>query len=232
MLDESTPHPQMPKGFTLFEIMVAIFIFAIVITMLFGSLGVVLSGTKAIKERVDLAETAKICIERMVSDLQSIYLELPPAYLPPEFDAPPDPYRIVGDKTDVNTVDFSRLRFTSHAHLPFKQDHASDGIAEIVYYVQEDDDGSIVLRRSDRLYPYKEFEENESDPLLCEAIRSLEFKFYDEEGEEYDNWDSESPDFKYATPRAIGLLLETGNDSASETYDTRVSLRVYRKKKG
>lgn len=232
MFDETAADPQETKGFTIIEIMIAIFIFAIVVTMLFSSHNVVLSNTGAVREGMVLGEMSKTCIDRMVSDLRSIYLELPPAYTPPGFDAPPAPYRIVGDRTDINTVDFSRLRFTSFAHLPFKQDPSSDGIAEIVYYAQEDGEGNIILRRADNLYPYKEFEENENDPLLCEAIRSIVFRYYDEEGTEYDNWDSESPDFEYATPRAIGLALEIGDDSISQRYETKVFFPIYRKKKG
>lgn len=214
------------------EIMIAIFIFAIVVTMLFSSHNVVLSSTGAIRERLDLVEMCKNCIDRMASDLGSMYLELPPAYSPPEFDAPPAPYRIVGDKTDIDTTEFSRLRFTSYAHLSLKHMPSPDGIAEIIYYVHEDREGNILLRRADSLYPYEEFEEDENDPLLCEAIRSLNFKYYDEEGTEHDNWDSESPDFKYATPRAIGLSLEIGDDAISQEYETKVFFPIYRKERG
>ena len=231
MLNEAETYPQEQKGFTMLEIMIAIFIFAIVVTMLFSSHAVVLSSTGAIRERLDLVEMTKSCIDRMASDLGSIYLELPPAYSPPGFDAPPAPHRIVGDKTDVNTIDFSRIRFTSYAHLPFKQNPSPDGIAEIIYYVQEGGEGNIILRRADNLYPFEEFEEDENDPPLCEAIRSLSFTYYDEEGAEYDNWDSESPDFKYATPRAIGIALEIGDDSISQGYDTKVFFPIYRKER-
>jgi general secretion pathway protein J len=230
MFDEAATGPREPTGFTILEIMIAVFILAIIVTTLFSSYNVVLSNAGAIRERMNLGEMSKNCIDRMVLDLRSIYIELPPAYAPPELDDPPAPFRIVGDKTDINTVDYSRLRFTSDAHLSFKHNPSPGGIAEIVYYAQEGEEGNVVLRRADNLYPYPEFEENETDPLLCEAVKSLAFTYYDDEGTDYDNWDSESPDFKYATPRAVGITLEIGDDSSSQTYETQVLFPVSRKK--
>ena len=60
------------------------------------------------------------------------------------------------------------------------------GIAEIVYYVQTKESGSQVLKRSDNLYPYPEFEEKGTDPTLCEHVKSLAFTFLDEEDNRVD----------------------------------------------
>jgi len=232
MPDRRPTRPGEPEGFTIVEIMIAIFIFAIVITMLFSSHNLVLSNTASIKGGMDMVEVAKNCIDRMVADLQSIYLNLPPAYSPPDLDDPPEPYRVVGDKTTVETTDFARLRFTSSAHLSYGHNPSPDGIAEIVYYVQDAGENGTVLRRADHRYPFGEFEESEDDPILCVTIRSLEFTYYDEESTPYELWDSESPDFGHATPRVIGILLEIGDAAAPYRYETKVHLPVYRRKTG
>jgi len=217
------------KGFTIIEIMIAIFIFSIMVTILFSSHNLVLSNTESILDAMDAVETAKNCIDRMVSDLGSIYLSLPPSYTPPGIDGPPDPYRIVGDVTDVNLVEFDRLRFASSAHLPIGFSPVIDGIAEIVYYAMADEDESVVLRRADHLYPFEEFEENASDPILCTSLRSLQFTYYDDEGADFESWDSESPDVKYATPRAIGIALEIGDPEAPHRYETKVYFPIFRR---
>jgi len=217
-------------GFTLAEILIAIFIFAIVMSMLFSSFNSSLTTTDVVYGGITTAQMAKNCINRVVSDLQSIYLALPPAYHQPEINTPPDPYRLVGETTNVNGTDFSKLRFTSSAHLPFGYSENSDGIAEIVYYIDQSDKDTWVMRRADQLYPYDDFEAKATDPILCEKIKSLAFVFYDEEGEEHETWDSESPDVKYASPRAIGITLEIGNEETSQIFKTKIALAVYRDK--
>ncbi len=219
-------------GFTMLEIIIAISIFAIVITMLFSSHDIVLSNASSIKERTDDVEMIKNCIDRMVSDLRSIHLHLRPSYQPPGLDADPEPYRVVGDATDIGPKRFSRLRFTSSAHLPFTHNPSPDGIAEIVYYVQETDQDTFVIRRADSLYPYSEFEEDENDPLLCDSIQSLAFTYHDEDGEVHESWDSESPDYKYATPNALGIAMEVGDDASTRPYGTTVYLPVHRRGTG
>ncbi|WP_207680262.1 PulJ/GspJ family protein [Desulfonema magnum] len=224
------------SGFTLIEILIAIFIFSIIVTTIFGSFTSVFSSAKMIDEDIDAYEMAKNCFDRMILDLRSVRISSEFNYIRPGIgtDNPPDPYRIVGDISYAETGSFSRIRFTSQTHLPLEKS-TQDGIAEIVYYVQSTDDDSYVLRRADSLYPYKRFEgkvfeEKKTDPVLCENIKSLEIKYYDDEETEHDHWDSESQEFKYATPRAVRIKLEFGDDSASLLFETMVSLLVYREK--
>jgi len=226
----ATSNQQPDSGFTLIEILIAIFIFSIIVTTIFGSYNSVFTSAEAINQGVKSYEMARNCLNRMIFDLQSIHLSLPPHYVPPDFNGLPDPYRIVGDTNNVQTIAFPKLRFTSTAHVSFGGKVAS-GIAEIVYYVQATNDGNYLLRRADNLYPYQPFEENASDPVLCENLKSLTFNYYDREGTEYDMWDSDAEDFVYATPAAIGIKLELTGGTDSLWFKTMVTLPVYRKKK-
>jgi general secretion pathway protein J len=225
-----TRSSQSDSGFTLLEILIAIFIFAILVTTIFGSYNSVFTGAEEINQGVTSYEMARNCLNRMIFDLESIHLSLPPQYAPPDFNGSPDPYRIVGDTNNVQNISFPKLRFTSTAHVSFGGKTESH-IAEIVYYVQATDDDNYLLRRADNLYPYEEFEENSGDPVLCENLKSLSFKYYDQEGTEYDLWDSDAEDFGYATPSAIGIKLELTGGADSLWFETMVTLPVYRMKK-
>jgi len=225
-----TRSPKPDSGFTLIEILIAIFIFAIIVTTIFGSYNSVFTGAEEINQGITSYETARNCLNRIIFDLESVHLSLPPQYAPPDFNGPPDPYRIVGDTNNVQNISFPKLRFTSTAHVSFGG-KAESSIAEIVYYVQATDDGNYLLRRADNLYPYQPFEEKSSDPVLCENLKSLTFKYYDWEGTEYDLWDSDAEDFGYATPAAIGIKLELTGVTDSLWFKTMVTLPVYRKKK-
>jgi general secretion pathway protein J len=217
-------------GFTLLEIMIAIFIFAVVITTIFTSYSAITSGNEIVDQSTASYEMAANCLNRMIMDLKSIYLTLPPAYSPPASGQPPELYRIVGEMINFQETSFPRLRFTSLSHISFGEKEES-GIAEIVYYVQAEENGHFVLKRADKLYPYGEFEEKPGDPILCRDIKSLTFKYYDSDGTEYDHWNSDSEDFKYSTPKAIDIRLELAEGSGSLVFETRVNLPIYREKK-
>ena len=217
------------SGFTLMEILLAFLILAIVVTTILGSFNAVFSTTDTLENTGKYYDMAKNCLNRMTLDLEALYVTQPPFYKKPEFDAPPDPYRIEGTAGDTGGTGFAFLRFASSAHIPMDESNRG-GIAEIVYYVQAKNDGQLELKRADHLHPYPPFEENSSDPVLCRYVKSLAYKFYDAEGEEFEEWNSEEEDYDHATPTAIGILLEIGNESESYIFETTVRLAVYRKK--
>lgn len=223
------------EGFTLLELLLAIFIFAMVVTTIFGSFNMVFSNAGLISASAEQYEMGKTCMNRMAEDLKSIYVAVEPAYTEPEFNDPPDPYRVFSDTSFTAGASFPTLRFTSFAHLPFGEDRR-EGIAEILYYITLTDEGVPQLRRADTLYPYERFKDNRveekiTDPILCENVKRLEYIFHDEEEEEQETWNSDSEKSDYGTPRAIEIRLEIGDESASLSFETMIKFPVYRKQK-
>lgn len=206
----------------------AIFILAIVLTAVLGSFNAVFIKAGVIESSGYDFEMAKTCLNRMIDDLMSIHVTLPPAYTPPDMDGPFDPYRVESELT--GGAELSMLRFTSLAHLMLNRDPRR-GVAEIVYYTTESDDGRIVLRRADSLYPYETDEERAGDPVLCEKIKSLKFTFYDDEGETHDTWNSEDEAFGYATPLSVGIEVTFSDDTAVPMQQTLVKLPLHRSKR-
>ncbi len=223
----SIQHPE--TGFTLMEILLAFLILSIVVTTILGSFNAVFSTTDTLDNSGKYYDMAKSCLNRMKTDLEALYVAQPPFYKKPEFDDPPDNYRFVGSTEDAGGIGFAKLRFTSRAHIPFDSADRG-GIAEIVYYVQAKNDGQMLLKRADHLYPYPEFEEKGSDPVLCRHVKSLAFKYFDTDGEESETWNSDEDDFDHATPTAVGILLEIGTESETVAFETTVKLPVHRKK--
>jgi general secretion pathway protein J len=221
------------RGFTLFEVLIAMFIFGVVVTTVFGSYRTVFSSVDALQARIDLNEMATVCFNRLGADLRSAFVARGPAYEKPGFDDPPDPYRFAMETVYEAGGNFPRLRFTSFAHLPMGADRRT-GIAEIVYYVESEGafgeaEESRVLKRGDRLPPYPEnFEAMETDPVLCERVRSLQMVLLDAEGEEHESWDSEATEQERATPRAVAVTLELGDENVSLFYETVIEIPVYR----
>ncbi len=227
----ASPKSKIPSGFTLLEILISIFIFGIVVSTVFGAFNTVFSTADRIRESgASDFEMAQNCLNRMVVDLKSIYVSPYPLYKAPELDSEPDPYRIVGETVSEDGSSFGRLRFTSTAHCSF-QNSPEDGIAEIIYYVQKTDGETFALRRSDRLEPYLPFDPSDKDPMLFDGIRSLSFVFYDDEGEEYDRWDSEQEAFDYSTPKAVRIQMVFEEGEAAPVLERKILLPVFRAKK-
>jgi general secretion pathway protein J len=217
------------SGFTLLEIIVAILVFSILITAVFTAFRSISSSADMLQREDAYYQAAHAALSRMLRDLESIYVTAPPLYQPPGFNATPDPYRVSGERASMAGEEFSKLQFTSFEHIAINGDE-SKGIAQIVYYPHRVGTDQVVLRRSDHTWPYKLFEESSNDPILCEKLKAIQFKFYDAAGESHDQWDSDSNDVEDATPRAIDIKLEIGDESGSISLGTRVTLPVYRDK--
>jgi general secretion pathway protein J len=217
-------------GFTLLEIMIAIFIFAIVVSTIFASYNALFSGNETIEQDTASYEMARNCLNRMMIDLESIHVSLPPEYSSENVADSHDLYRIAGDIVDIQGSEFPKLRFTSLSHIAFGG-KTRNGIAEIVYYAQIEEDGRYLLKRADNLHPYPLFEEKAGDPVLCKDVKSLTVKYYDESGTEYDLWDSDAEEFGYSTPRAIRIKLELASESQPLLFETMITLPVFREKK-
>ncbi len=109
------------RGFTLMEILLAFLILGIVMTTILASFNAVFSTTDNLKNSSEYYDMAKNCLNRMVLDLEAIYITQPPLYKAPNFDEPPDLYRIVGSSTEINGTNFALIRFASNAHIPFNK---------------------------------------------------------------------------------------------------------------
>lgn len=219
------------RGFTLLEILVAIFILAIVMGLIFGTFNGVFSNADHVSAGSDIYAMADSCLRRISADLTALHVTQAIRYKMPLTDSKPDKpdiYRIEGTTDSFGGKSFSRLRFSSLAHLPIDGEN-HQGIAEIVYYVQETADNTYVLRRADKLYPYPEsFEPKKSDPILCEQVRAFKVTYYDKQGREHDEWDSDSSDYEYSTPESIAIHLTIGSESNSYDFSTEITLPVHR----
>ena len=220
----------MPPGFTLMEILLAILIVTILFTTIYGAWATVSSTSRAVTDDIVDYEMAEICLNRMVMDLQGLFIAQRPAYVDPEPDSDPDPYQVHGTVGDP-AAPFSGLRFTARSHLAMG-DETKNGIAQILYYLDsQNHEPPFAIRRADTLFPFDTPEPRPTDPILCERVQELTFTFYDQDGETHDQWNSESDDTGYATPRAVGIDLKIGSKEAPKRFETMIVFPLYRDKK-
>lgn len=217
------------KGFTLLELLTAMFILAVVVSLVFGSFDGIFSSAEHVNASSDMFEMGNACLDRITADLKGIHVMQYPRYKPPDINDESDLYRVESEPLFVGGHNVAKLRFSSLAHLPLNQD-GRDGVAEIVYYAQENRIGGLSLHRADHLYPYPDFEPNPNDPVVCEQLLGFELTFYDSDGSDHDEWQSDSQNADYNTPQAIGIQLTLGTTESPMVFTTRTVLPTFRYK--
>jgi len=222
------------KGFTLVELLLALSIFAAVISTLFLTFSTIVSNVNPMKNGLDNYEAAANTMRRLTTDLKAICLTHRPAYFPPDNDdnIKPDRFRFLSSPGFVSDGTFASLRFASFEHLPMDTDD-TDRIGIITYFAAKAPDGSIILRRKDTalsLYNEKNNEVAAPVPIVCEKVKSFELEFIDQDGEPRKSWDSDSADVEFSTPLAVRIKLEIGGTESIETFACTVYLPTSREK--
>ncbi len=215
------------RGFTLIEILLAFFIFGIVAATLFGSYGSVFSSADAVLQGVSDNEMGLSAIHRMVLDFSAVSVLLPPVYGPQIEHDKGDPYRFSGQKEWITDREFSLVWFSSLAQVPMGAKSAKT-VSMIRYFVESVGTDEFVLKRWESPYPYFEAFSSEKSPVVCDRVRSFTVMYYDENGKAFDRWDSEDANFGRATPKAVQVHLEIGDAASFRTFETRITLPVYR----
>lgn len=215
------------RAFTLLEILLAIFIFVIVLSTIYTAYTGTFRNMDIAASQADIYQMARIALERMVEDLQSAYI-LPQVEESESEEKAPQPASFVGEKLEINGRSAGALRFLSRAHLLFTDEDQPAGIAEILYDVREGEEegGGFVLYRSDTPWFEQGPEAGAGGWVLCDGLHAVDFKYYDEEGEEYEKWDSTMEEFKGKLPIMVSISLEFVNKTDPEAplkFMTRVA---------
>lgn len=205
------------KGFTLIEILIAVFILGIVLTTVYASYTGIFRTIRATETDAELYGMARTVLERMTRDLEAT------APWKGAFTFTARPYNL-GDR------EFTRLTFRSTAHIAFGEQGEPAGIAVIEYGVEEGTEKEgYALSRSDSLHrdPGKE-EAPTGGFLLCDRVETLTYRFFDSAGKEYDTWDNGQDEAqKKKAPAMVEIRLGLVNENDREhpfPFMTRVRL--------
>ena len=231
---DHSAHRFQPPGFTPAEILIAIAIFALLVSIVMGTFSGVFSHTAQLALERSNRAMARSCLMRMTTDLANAYVTRPPFFTPPQTGQEPSPFQFLVTETSTSPAPRVLLQFASRAHVDLSAD-GKEGLAIIRYYLEATDEGpapNLRLRRADALALGGQLPELTSDPIVCENIRTLKIRCIDAEGESFEEWDSSSEDYGYATPRAVGIRLELGADDDVTVFQTVVALPLWRTASG
>lgn len=210
------------KGFTLIEILIAVFILGVVLTTVYASYTGTFSIIEETKTEAEIYGMARATLHRMARDMEALSPWNGKIYFSAK------PHTLKGHA-------FIRLTFRSGAHIAFGNEEPSAGIAVIEYFIEEKkgeeyENGEFSIYRSDSLN--RDLDNDESPPsgfLLCDKVETLTCIFYDEKGKEYDSWDSEGSDEKQKkkSPAIVEIRLLLANEKDREhpfTFMTKVKM--------
>ena len=198
------------------EILIAMFIFAIVLSTIYTSYTGTFRIVDETEYQADIYGMARIALERMYEDLESVYTVYPEPSKSEDDDSAQG-FEFVGVDKEIEGRSADSLHFISRAHLVFSEQEQASGTAEIGYYVGENNETEdFVLYRTDCPSFQEKPEEGTGGLVLCENLVSVNFTYYDDEGEEHENWDSTSDEFKDKIPKMVSIMLEFENSSDPE----------------
>jgi general secretion pathway protein J len=193
------------KGFTLLEILLAFSIFAILFTVIFASYSESFKTIDMTESRMEQYRKAAIAMERISADMQAYYI----SNLPPNSFGEPAGYtRFLGEDKDINGRSADSLSFFSSIR-PIFDDVMEMSSGQFISYdvIQGDKEGELILLRSEEAEFIKASEESEGLPL-CDELQSVVFTYFNDDGESYESWDSDSEDSKQILPRMVSITLE------------------------
>lgn len=210
---------------TLLEIMLALLVLVMVVSMVSLSLTGSLKVMDATRDQGDLYNQARIALQRISEDLASA--------------VPANGVAFQGARGDLDGHRADGLQFASYAHVIFDTEHDHQGLSLISYRVRPDDQNGrgLILVRSDRLLMPSEIQGENGHAghgfILCDRLRSVSFSFRDEKGDQTDNWDTGSENAADSTrrrlPVSVTCTLEFWLDRKAETsltFSTSILLPV------
>lgn len=205
------------KGFTILEILIAVFILATVLSTVYAAY----RGTFRLMHDSERDEAvygmARNTLHRLLKDLAAVTTT-------------GGLFKFVSRPADVTGINFTDLTFLARAHLAWSESEISGTPAEITYYVEEDTEGvHRLLRRDTPSVQAANNEQSRQGFVLCEGLYSLKYIFTDRDGQEHDSWDStaEGSGGKNKAPVQVTIELKLVNPQDREkpyTFFTKAFL--------
>jgi len=167
-------------GFTLLELLLAIFIFAIVTSSVYGAYRSTFLVINTTESQAEYSSMARVALDRITGDLESAYFGNGSLF--------------EAERKEVDTGRADQLTFTSSFHLVFGKNELPAGSAMVRYSTEIDEEsGLLKLYRLDMaLRPGESAEgiEEKKGFLLCDRLAEVQFSYFDTEGNEVEDWKS------------------------------------------
>ncbi|MEZ0314776.1 MAG: type II secretion system protein GspJ [Myxococcota bacterium] len=210
------------RGFTLFEIMIAVGILGFIGMLTFGVVGRSMDGRERAEQITTHYHGVRQAMLRMSREIEMAYVT---AHRDCE-----DP-RTRSIFASANASGGMRLDFTAFSHYKVRADANESDEEELSYYVDDnpDDKKNMALIRRSQPRVDNEPREGGVEQVLAPNVKKLEFEFYDSKEDRWvDEWNTTNMDYRDRMPMFVSIKLTVvdpqGKDEVFVTK-TRVMLR-------
>jgi type II secretory pathway pseudopilin PulG len=202
------------EGFTLLEILAALFLFAIMTMGIASTMRETTSLTRKVKSREATTMSAVVAVDRLQKDLQMAYNE--PFQGSPSFFKSTE--ATIGPELSFSFMD-------TPVKTLFQRRTAGEMIA--FYRMEKAEDGSYKLLRSE--VPYYAVDKLKEAPTLtlAEGVLSFKVEFYDSRNDRWaKEWDTKGPVTNGYFPKAARVSVETVDTSIPSSEWKNKSLKI------
>jgi len=185
-------------GFTLLEVMIAIGIIGMIVSLIYGSFARTAESKELIEKGNDIYHEMRWALDKMEADLSTAYLT-----------TGDNSYTIFyGVNRDSGGRPVDELHFTSFNHLKFNPEARESDQSEVSYFVMENpENGVLTLYRREDATPDEENTDGGEFYDLAEGIILFNLRYFD--GVDWlDEWDSRD----YSSDEVVDTEVEQNEE--------------------
>jgi len=202
-------------GFTLVELLIAIFIFSLVIVAVYGTYRATFYTIDISTAELDKAKRARIALKRIADDLFGL--------------ATGKSSYLLGENTEENGSRVDKLSFVASSYLKIARENKERGYSMVKFFTEYDDESESfqLFRSSSLVLPGEETAENDAvSYLLCDRVKSIEFNYVDGDGTAEDEWQFDTEEQRLPVLVYVKLELYGKKGLAEDTsvFATAVSI--------
>jgi prepilin-type N-terminal cleavage/methylation domain-containing protein len=193
------------KGFTLLEILIAIFILAIIMTIVLGPFTGIMASSREAERKVDLYQTARSLMDLISADIRGVFPQ--PAGDEGHF------FRVTEEESEGITT-MPRLDFITTHSLSIGPPRARF-LSEVTYLLRKNPKNELytLIRRSESP-PSEPFDEGGKEVPLCRTIESFRIQSVSE--------DEATKGITGEIPRALVIDFTLNLEGEKENFVTMV----------
>jgi prepilin-type N-terminal cleavage/methylation domain-containing protein len=198
------------KGLTLLEILIALVIVALVLSITYASFSAIITRMEDMGKTSRLYHTARIIMDRLFLDLTGAYVKTPGPGRDADFffqflEGPP------------GSDSWQRFSFTSTAHLPISPDDPGVDLCRISYELKNHPEGEdFLLYRLDEPLFTKISKEGTTPMLLGQGLTRFSVEFFDNEHIPIRSWDSTQGVHRYQLPVRVSISFALKGEDGLE----------------
>ncbi len=212
-------------GMTLIEIMVAVAIFSMVATLIFGGFSQTIRNKQAVQDSTDHAQVIRMAMERMVREFASAYVSVHRNTINPTLDVMRTAFH--GRRQRGN----ARVDFTSFSHRRLYRDAHESDQCELSYFVSNHPEvsGRKVLVRREQRRPDEDPEAGGQNTMLVDDVVEFELEFLDPRSQQWvEQWDAQGTE-QNRLPSQVKIRLvvpQLLHHTRTEVYQTRANVPI------